>query len=522
MFDKASLKLGLDRAVLQSMNTSKENLGVNQQLTKQEIEDLLRKGAYGAIMDDDAEGESFCEEDIDQILLRRTHTIQIESEGKGSTFSKASFTASSTRSDIEIDDPNFWEKWAKRANLDVDELKGRNELILQEPRRRTQTKRFGTDDNLLDLSELESSDEEDESGVRTRGSRRSRHRDSPLVGGRSRRGGRTSRGFSEDEFLGDIAPGNWTRTECFQVEKGLLTFGWGRWEESIAIGLWRRRVSSKDVEDISRVVLLYCLRHYKGDEKIKGFIWDLIAPTEDGETKIHKNHSGLSAPVPRGRKGKKLKNGKGEPDSPDMLADWAREDQYNPDVLLCDDGYRKHLHRHANKVLLRVRLLYYLKHEIIGDLHQQVFGGMPARDIPIPPPAADGEPPSPWWDEEADKSLLIGVYKHGYERFNLMRQDQTLCFLSRCGPPDGAALLAEMTANPEDLEDKREEGKKDLDEEEPVSPEPSTSSEAKPPSEPSEPQVSVEAAPPPQTTPVLPTLQVPGEATFLGSCRDIN
>ncbi|XP_077502433.1 chromodomain helicase DNA binding protein kismet isoform X3 [Amblyomma americanum] len=513
MFDKASLKLGLDRAVLQSMNSQKESLGVNQQLTKQEIEDLLRKGAYGAIMDDDGEGNNFCEEDIDQILLRRTHTITIESEGKGSTFSKASFTASSTRSDIEIDDPNFWEKWAKKANLDVDELKGRNELILQEPRRRTQTKRFGTDDNMLDLSELESSDEDDETGVRTRGSRRSRHRDSPVIGGRARRGGRASRGFSEDEFLGDIAPGNWTRTECFQVEKGLLTFGWGRWEESIAIGLWRRRVTAKDVEDISRVVLLYCLRHYKGDEKIKGFIWDLIAPTEDGETRIHKNHSGLSAPVPRGRKGKKLKNGKGEPDSPDMLADWARDDQYNPDLLLCDDGYRKHLHRHANKVLLRVRLLYYLKHEIIGELHQQVFAGVPARDIPIPPPTADGEPPAPWWDEDADKSLLIGVYKHGYERFNLMRQDHTLCFLARCGPPDGAALLAEMTANPEDLEDKREEGKKDLDEEDPVSPEPSTSSEAKPPSEPSEQAVpsTGEQPVPAAGGPIVPASQVPGE-----------
>lgn len=30
----------------------------------------------------------FCEEDIDQILERRAHVIQLESEGKGSTFSK--------------------------------------------------------------------------------------------------------------------------------------------------------------------------------------------------------------------------------------------------------------------------------------------------------------------------------------------------------------------------------------------------------------------------------------------------
>lgn len=58
----------------------------------------------------------------------------------------------------------------------------------------------------------------------------------------------------------------------------------------------------------------------------------------------------------------------------------------------------------------------------------------------------DGDPPSSWWNEEADKSLIIGVYKHGYDRYNLMRQDPTLCFLSRCGPPDGAALLAEMTS----------------------------------------------------------------------------
>uniref|UniRef100_A0A8C0Z8Z7 Uncharacterized protein n=1 Tax=Cyanistes caeruleus TaxID=156563 RepID=A0A8C0Z8Z7_CYACU len=59
-----------------------------QQFSKKEIEDLLRKGAYAAIMDEDDEGAKFCEEDIEQILLRRSTTITIESEGKGSTFSK--------------------------------------------------------------------------------------------------------------------------------------------------------------------------------------------------------------------------------------------------------------------------------------------------------------------------------------------------------------------------------------------------------------------------------------------------
>ena len=58
------------------------------QMSKKDIEELLKKGAYGAIMDDDNVADQFCEEDIDQILQRRTQVIKIESEGKGSTFSK--------------------------------------------------------------------------------------------------------------------------------------------------------------------------------------------------------------------------------------------------------------------------------------------------------------------------------------------------------------------------------------------------------------------------------------------------
>lgn len=58
-------------------------------MSKKEIEDLLRKGAYGAVMDEDEDANKFCEEDIDQILERRTHVIQLDqSEAKGSTFAK--------------------------------------------------------------------------------------------------------------------------------------------------------------------------------------------------------------------------------------------------------------------------------------------------------------------------------------------------------------------------------------------------------------------------------------------------
>lgn len=49
MFDRASLKLGLDKAVLQSMNTTQggkidPNATASKQLTKKEVEDLLKRG----------------------------------------------------------------------------------------------------------------------------------------------------------------------------------------------------------------------------------------------------------------------------------------------------------------------------------------------------------------------------------------------------------------------------------------------------------------------------------------------
>lgn len=166
MFDKASLKLGLDKAILQSMNTSQGKETGLKQLSKKEIEDLLKKGAYGAVMDEDNAGDKFCEEDIEMILARRTQVIQMESE-KGSTFSKASFAATDQRSDIDIRDPDFWNKWAKKAEIDTTEKKNDDEdLIVTEPRKRTVIKRYGHDDGPMEMSDMEVTpdSEEDEEG----------------------------------------------------------------------------------------------------------------------------------------------------------------------------------------------------------------------------------------------------------------------------------------------------------------------------------------------------------------------
>lgn len=161
MFDKASLKLGLDKAILQSMNTSQGKETGLKQLSKKEIEDLLKKGAYGAVMDEDNAGDKFCEEDIEMILARRTQVIQMESE-KGSTFSKASFAATDQRSDIDIRDPDFWNKWAKKAEIDTTEKKEDEDLIVTEPRKRTIIKRYGHDDGPMEMSDMEVTPDSDE------------------------------------------------------------------------------------------------------------------------------------------------------------------------------------------------------------------------------------------------------------------------------------------------------------------------------------------------------------------------
>lgn len=226
MFDKASLKLGLDKAILQSMNTTQNKDGTNKQMSKKEIEDLLKKGAYGAVMDDDNAGDKFCEEDIDSILQRRTQIITMESE-KGSTFSKASFASSGNRSDINIDDPDFWNKWAKRADIDttIGEKDETEDLVLSEPRRRTQIKRYGHDDGVMDMSEESTGLETDEEGG-IGASLRSKRRKEKL-----------RKGKIMDEYIPrdrdtlaalgfeDVSYGSWARSECFKVEKGLLSFG---------------------------------------------------------------------------------------------------------------------------------------------------------------------------------------------------------------------------------------------------------------------------------------------------------
>ncbi|NXJ83732.1 CHD6 protein, partial [Trogon melanurus] len=400
MFDKASLKLGLDKAVLQDINRKGSTNGV-QQLSKMEVEDLLRKGAYGALMDEEDEGSKFCEEDIDQILQRRTQTITIQSEGKGSTFAKASFVASGNRTDISLDDPNFWQKWAKIAELDTDAKNEKESLVLDRPRVRKQTKHYNSfeEDELMEFSELDS--DSDERPTR-------------------------SRRFNEKTR-------RYLRAECFRVEKNLLIFGWGRWKDILTHGRFKWHLNEKDMEMICRALLVYCVKHYKGDEKIKSFIWDLITPTKDGQNQALQNHSGIASSP-------SLEKNDGEGSG----LQWSQGRAGAPQATA---GSCIHELSPSRQVMAPISACPAVPSALQcpvrpGQGRSYLFCH---RELDVLLPDIDYvEIPVDWWNAEADKSLLIGVFKHGYERYNAMRADPALCFLEKVGMPDEKLLSAEQ------------------------------------------------------------------------------
>lgn len=58
----------------------------------------------------------------------------------------------------------------------------------------------------------------------------------------------------------------------------------------------------------------------------------------------------------------------------------------------------------------------------------------PYSALPIDLPQLT-ERPAKWWDTTADKSLIVGCYKHGYESYDQMRTDPALSFITSCPPP---------------------------------------------------------------------------------------
>lgn len=119
MFERASMKLGLDQAVLHNMTRD----GMLEE-DKLQLDRLLKLGFYG-LMDDDSAAQKFQDSNIDDILAhgsrKVTHKAQSEqSGGLGAVnYSKMTFASAGSDASIDINDPDFWAKVLKKKADDV-------------------------------------------------------------------------------------------------------------------------------------------------------------------------------------------------------------------------------------------------------------------------------------------------------------------------------------------------------------------------------------------------------------------
>lgn len=167
MFHKASLKLGLDQAVLGGIKNDDpvakltgtvKASKANDRMSKEEIENLLKHGAYEMFKEQDSEAEAasrqFGEESIDHILSRSTTIVHDptrnvdgnENKSVMSSFSKATFVSSTNPDEeVDVDDPNFWTKVIGLNG--VEEQKKTTPSPLQKRRCRRKVKSYLIDDD---------------------------------------------------------------------------------------------------------------------------------------------------------------------------------------------------------------------------------------------------------------------------------------------------------------------------------------------------------------------------------------
>lgn len=137
MFERASRKLGLEQAVLGTFEKDKDDGKPSQK----EMEQLLKRGAYALLDDDDDDANDFVADDIDAILKKRTRTRVVEGAKTSSWLNKAGmmvtkskFSAEKKEDALDMDDPLFWQKvmpdfvtpsiMMKKFNDLLDEIEG--------------------------------------------------------------------------------------------------------------------------------------------------------------------------------------------------------------------------------------------------------------------------------------------------------------------------------------------------------------------------------------------------------------
>ncbi|KAF4677207.1 choline dehydrogenase 7 [Perkinsus chesapeaki] len=122
MFAVASRKLALEKAVMNGLEGQSKKSKSGNLLSAQEMDKLLKEGAYAVAEDNTEEEKKFCAEDFDEIIRNRATTIDTEGSAQQQSWggvSKATFGTSEGVEMPSMDDPDFWTKMAQAGGIDL-------------------------------------------------------------------------------------------------------------------------------------------------------------------------------------------------------------------------------------------------------------------------------------------------------------------------------------------------------------------------------------------------------------------
>ena len=414
MFDRAGMKLGLDKAILQKMGPDSSELDeftestAAPQMSKTQVEDLLKKGAYGILMENDDAGMKFMDEDIDSILERRTTVIKHDSGVKesrsamdGSIFSKASFAATADDLDLDLDDPNFWELWAKKMNVDPSQVRSAGVSAAVDDSRLRRVLRRLISNSKNDFIPLLAS--------------------FPCTLTLTEESAENEKESSEAIKL-------WTDEERLSLVRLLLRFGLTAFDR---IGPFFHNRTQNDLLAASKILLKTCIEQVADEEpKFK----------EDSEKM-------LLSKIEFARYDKKSTRQTAVEDDEDsgavaITAEFSKADipysgatqkqivefrSFYKDEN-CPESFRQLVQENSRNILISLQTVELLRkslEEIGGSVGKS--GGIEAFGALTIPNAA-GSGPSPWWEREEDLALLIGTIRYGFGEFESIKSDSSLAW----------------------------------------------------------------------------------------------
>ncbi|RHY97583.1 hypothetical protein DYB31_006167 [Aphanomyces astaci] len=211
MFHQASMKLGLDQAVLGGIRQV-QSAAKGGPPSKEEIESLLKYGAYEMFKEDDADAASkkFNEESVDEILKRSKTVVHDPKKDQtvaafGSSFSKATFVSSENPAEqVALDDPDFWIKVIGLTGVAESNAKHNKTPEKRRCKGRKTYKEIGSDEDRHDADgEYKVEDEASESS--------------------------SDDDDTADAHHGPSATGEVKAISATYSNTALLTYGYGRW-----------------------------------------------------------------------------------------------------------------------------------------------------------------------------------------------------------------------------------------------------------------------------------------------------